>query len=662
MFCPNCGAELDQPRKFCINCGAKLSEFITPEAPNVPVETPTEAPAAEIPVEAPAVEKPAAPVNVTPAPPVERPAPVPGTAPAPPVGRPAPVPGTAPAPPVEKAPAPASPPAPAHPKKKKTGLIAAIVAAVVVLAVLAVVLIPKLTAPKALPEFELKDYLTVTYDGLDGYGNAYLEMDQNALIRDICAVRKVDPKFLDEPGAEIPKKLKDAYTTVRLMEPYVCYRDNYIANPYYGEDGEGLKNGDQFTVSVIYAAEPPDKDLTVNDAVITVAGLQAIPKVDPFEGFSLEFDESAISGNNLVWTRYEGKQEGLDEWSFEVEPQYDVRNGDTVTVRLSSDADFYESLYGFTPSVTEKTFTVEGLPAYVQSFEEISETALDALKASTLEQMKKELEDVADTAKYTDPVYIGYAFLRPTEEGDEEDNALVLFYRCDFTYDDLWWAPEAYFYTEKYSWLLDTDDAAEKAWNSYNAAGIAHVGGAYLTGFTDPYEYVEQLKTSAKDDAQEISFGGEVTDYTEGNGRIETLADVSEKSLADLRAYSAARIVKKVEDYGGTATEAPQPVGEYLLQATNTDKPEMTILLLLYTLVYKDEDGVAHSTYVPYEFDGVRTVRNALIIDEDVGAMTSDSEGTVGFSDFSLLHAALLSSAERLGEASFSDSIAALAG
>ena len=115
------------------------------------------------------------------------------------------------------------------------------------------------------------------------------------------------------------------------------------------------------------------------------------------------------------------------------------------------------------------------------------------------------------------------------------------------------------------------------------------------------------------------------------------------------------------ENEGKTVTETPECLGEYLILPTNTDKPDMVILLVMFSVRYTDANGASQTVCVPFQFDGVRNLSNALLIDNISGPMKNQN-GSYGYPTISIIHPALLQSGQTLGEIEYSDSIKALVG
>ena len=89
--------------------------------------------------------------------------------------------------------------------------------------------------------------------------------------------------------------------------------------------------------------------------------------------------------------------------------------------------------------------------------------------------------------------------------------------------------------------------------------------------------------------------------------------------------------------------------------------PDAEILYLMYSVTFDNSAGASVTRWVPCSYQFVRTVKNGLILQDDLEFL-SWTDGQIGYPGFLPIHNAILASGQQLGEVSFSDSIAALAG
>ena len=112
-------------------------------------------------------------------------------------------------------------------------------------------------------------------------------------------------------------------------------------------------------------------------------------EVDPFENVWLRFSGENGSGRAELANRNGGE---LQDLTFDVMPETNLRNGDIVTVRP-------HSLPGYRFLSEEKTFTVWGLVAYVEEMSELREEDLAKLHENTERLIRKDWEDIDETGR-----------------------------------------------------------------------------------------------------------------------------------------------------------------------------------------------------------------------------------------------------------------------
>ena len=130
--------------------------------------------------------------------------------------------------------------------------------------------------------------------------------------------------------------------------------------------------------------------LSYEDLAFTVEGLQEAQEIDPFAEIELTYSGTAPNGEVSLANHAEDSL--LSNLRYEVEPTNGLDNGDTVTVSLPNvdtgeSRRYYLTNFGVVFTETQKTYTVEGLGAYVTS---LSEVAADT---ETLDEMKARGED-----------------------------------------------------------------------------------------------------------------------------------------------------------------------------------------------------------------------------------------------------------------------------
>lgn len=168
----------------------------------------------------------------------------------------------------------------------------------------------------------------------------------------------------------------------------------YDAVEYSVSPSENLSNGDEVVLTIDVdnsALEKYDFKLEGGEKKITVSGLDEIEAFDPFENVAVNFSNMSPNGSASV-----SISDADIDLNYTLDKDSGLKNGDEVTVSISSydgtDVEEYCMSQGKNPTVTEKTFTVEGLSSYAQTIADIPDDmkskmlaqAEDAIKAKCI--------------------------------------------------------------------------------------------------------------------------------------------------------------------------------------------------------------------------------------------------------------------------------------
>ena len=243
-------------------------------------------------------------------------------------------------------------------KNRKPLIIAAAALAVICIAAMLVIALRK-------PAISLNQYLTVEFDGAEGYGTASVSIDYEKLISDSRDKMKVADDTL--------------FSSSDLL--MFCI-DGEL------DKTDRLSNGDTVTFSWSCndeeALDSFGVKLKYSDEEFIVEGLEQMETRDLFEYFNVTF--SGISPEGEANVSMDISSDYTFPLYYELDKRDGLSNGDVVTLTLymSGDTDvyqYYAENFGFIPASTEKTYTVEGLEAYVQSSADISDDAMEKMKA-----------------------------------------------------------------------------------------------------------------------------------------------------------------------------------------------------------------------------------------------------------------------------------------
>lgn len=224
----------------------------------------------------------------------------------------------------------------------------------------------------------LNDYVTVTYSGINSKGEARI---------DDSAVEKAVKDIIFEKA----KKGSDINEAVdRVIEAYHLELDQE----------KELSNGDEVKVTGAINNELSKSDkikFTFDEYTDTVSGLKEVPVYgddDLFAGVEVTFGGISPSAEAHIANNTDNQD--IKNMSIHISPYKNLKVGDTVTVTIDA-ADTKRYLID-PDAVLAKDYTVEGLPEYVYSQEELT----DAVKQAAMPVA----EDKIDIRLYNTAGYV----------------------------------------------------------------------------------------------------------------------------------------------------------------------------------------------------------------------------------------------------------------
>lgn len=240
--------------------------------------------------------------------------------------------------------------------------------------------------------FDVNKTAEISFEGYDGYGVCVLDNEYD-WINDV----------IDMYGDSMLDMEKESVEFV--LEATVTYSI---------EPEKNLSNGDTVTITpkIDSLADNYDFTLTGKAITVTVEGLEEVEGIDPFDGVTVVCGGIAPNGTATV------RSEGNDDISYTLDKNSGLSNGDTITVTAEPryGMDYYAEEYGKVFSTNEKTFTVEGIAAYVTKIDKIP----DDMKEKMLNQANDSIQ--ANCASWSDKVslkkseFVGY-YLLTLKEG-----------------------------------------------------------------------------------------------------------------------------------------------------------------------------------------------------------------------------------------------------
>lgn len=289
-------------------------------------------------------------------------------------------------------------------------------------AVAAVVVVGGVLIATHKPTVNLNKYITLSAEGYNSIGTLDVEFDTDKLEKDYG--KKIAKNF----QKAMKNHEEDTYGLSNLAGSLYEGGETSLFVTYCADGSadktRNLSNGDGVTYTWDGVNEQTKKEaeelfgvkIKCSDVTYKVSGLTAVNTFDAFDGVEVEFDGISPDGSATVNTL--PTAEAAKSLYYTLDEQYNLANGDTVTVTVHSNRDDFSDCiekYGAIPAATEKTYTVEGLKEYI--------TSTDGLTDSVLVSLQNQAEDVLNAyiAKSWDSEcvtlkgmsYLGYYILTP---------------------------------------------------------------------------------------------------------------------------------------------------------------------------------------------------------------------------------------------------------
>lgn len=289
-------------------------------------------------------------------------------------------------------------------------------------AVAAVVVVGGVLIATHKPTVNLNKYITLSAEGYNSIGTLDVEFDTDKLEKDYG--KKIAKNF----QKAMKNHEEDTYGLSNLAGSLYEGNETSLFVTYCADGSadktRNLSNGDVVTYTWDGVNEQTKKEaeemfgvkIKCSDVTYKVSGLTAVNTFDAFDGVEVEFNGISPDGSATVNTL--PTAEAAKGLYYTLDEQYNLANGDTVTVTVHSNRDDFSDCiekYGAIPAATEKTYTVEGLNEYV--------TDSDGLTDSVLVSLQNQAQDVLNAyiAKSWDSEcvtlkgmsYLGYYILTP---------------------------------------------------------------------------------------------------------------------------------------------------------------------------------------------------------------------------------------------------------
>ncbi len=266
---------------------------------------------------------------------------------------------------------------------------------------------------------ELNDYVSVQFEGTDGYGEADITFDYSALGDDFDG----DIKLSNEAGQEGYQLFSEVLKDLAVVS----------VTP-----DSGLSNGDEVTVSWsvdVDAMEPlirGDLELVNDPFTIEVSDLKEIEAFDAFADVSVSF--TGVSPDAQASLEVGESELGADAYSLDRTDHLAI--GDTVTVSIDdAAAGALEEEKGICPAEMSRDYTVEGVASYVVSLDEIPDDGMAEMEDYAESVKTDKAEDWPESVHQLNSTdYVGsYLLTRNDDSGEGDANIIYLVYKLNVT-------------------------------------------------------------------------------------------------------------------------------------------------------------------------------------------------------------------------------------
>ena len=293
---------------------------------------------------------------------------------------------------------------------------------VVPVAVAAVVVVGGVLIATHKPTVNLNKYITLSAEGYNSIGTLDVEFDTDKLEKDYG--KKIAKNF----QKAMKNHEEDTYGLSNLAGSLYEGGETSLFVTYCADGSadktRNLSNGDVVTYTWDGVNEQTKKEaeelfgvkIKCSDVTYKVSGLTAVNTFDAFDGVEVEFDGISPDGSATVNTL--PTAEAAKGLYYTLDEQYNLANGDTVTVTVHSNRDDFSDCiekYGAIPAATEKTYTVEGLNEYVTDSEGLTDSVLVSLQNQAQDVLNAYIAKSWDSECVTlkGMSYLGYYILTP---------------------------------------------------------------------------------------------------------------------------------------------------------------------------------------------------------------------------------------------------------
>lgn len=205
----------------------------------------------------------------------------------------------------------------------------------------------------------MNDYITVEFEGYNGYGDAIITFDRDDFLY----------KYDDVIRYNGTNQMTSTRIAVGETPASIFLNDAFDLEVSKVRD---LANDETITLTwKVNSAFAEDFNVKYKcpDMTVKVEGLQEVKTFDAFEGIEVSFQ--GISPRGMAYLEQKNSNVDYDKFSFD--KSTGLKNGDIVTVSLDdSNLKYYLEENGAIPAEFSKTYTVSGLEYFITDTSELS--------------------------------------------------------------------------------------------------------------------------------------------------------------------------------------------------------------------------------------------------------------------------------------------------
>lgn len=243
-------------------------------------------------------------------------------------------------------------------KKPGTGVVIAVIGIIAAIVVFAFIQSQK---------FDVWDYITITYEGANGYARPVFSLDKDRLYKQLMGKSDDADK---------------SYNVKMLIESIDIT-----------SDATDLSNSDKYKVDLEFDEKYEDAvgvSMGKGYKKIKAANIQKGTSIELYENVDVQF--KGVSPEAVVNINNNWEDEYLSGLTFTVDKKDNISYGDVVVVTCDQS---YEEIarHGYLVSDTEASYEADKLPGYVENVSQIDRSVLNNVKGEVLETIASQTQD-----------------------------------------------------------------------------------------------------------------------------------------------------------------------------------------------------------------------------------------------------------------------------